>query len=76
MTEHIKNRNKLKAISELKRFDDLLEMSTLTPKDKQMLRMHYLDGKDFRYIGDMLGYSESAIKKIHKRAITKLANLL
>ena len=58
MTEHIKNRQKLKAIYNVHRFDDLLEK------------------KDFRYIGDMLGYSEATIKAKHKKIIKVLGHFL
>ena len=48
----------------------------LTEEDKEILRMHYLHGKDFRYIGDTLGFSESTIKKRHRKALQKLNHIL
>lgn len=76
MTEHIKTRHKIKNIADLKTFDELLSISTLSEKDRQILRMHYLEEKDFRYISDYLGFSESAIKKRHRKALAKLGKLL
>lgn len=43
--------------------------------DKEILRLHYLKGKDFRYIGDTLGYAEVTIKKRHAKALAKLNKL-
>ena len=75
-TEHIKTRNKIKSIASIASFNDLIEACTLTEEDKEMLRLHYLQNKDFRYIGDMLGFSESTIKKRHRKALQKLNKLL
>ena len=75
MSAHIETSKRLKAIPSVCRFDDLLEQSTLTDEDKEILRLHYLKGKDFRYIGDMLGYAEITIKKRHSRALSKLNKL-
>ena len=76
MTEHIKNRQKLKAIYNVHRFDDLLDMTTLSTEEKKLLRLHYIEKKDFRYIGDMLGYSEATIKAKHKKIIKVLGHFL
>lgn len=75
-TEHIETRRKIRDIADINVFEALLERSTLTPDEKQMLRLHYLDGKDFRFIGDSFGFSESAIKKRHQKALRKLEKLL
>lgn len=72
MSIHTDTRRKLKDIPDVSRFDDLLERSTLTDEDKLILQLHYLKGKDFRYIGDALGYAEVTIKKRHAKALTKL----
>lgn len=76
MTEHILTRQKLKAIPRVSTFEELLSISTLGEVDKEILRMHYLQEKDFRFIGDSLGFSESTIKAKHKKALKKLNNLL
>ena len=44
-------------------------------EDKTIMILHYLKDKDFRYIADELGYSESTIKYRHKKAIKKLSKL-
>lgn len=75
MSSHLDTRRKLKDIPDVSRFDDLLERSTLTDEDKEILRLPYLKGKDFRYIGDTLGYAEVTIKKRHAKALAKLNKL-
>ena len=75
MSETIDTRKQLKSIPTVSRFDDLLEQVTLSDEDKEILRLHYLKGKDFRYIGDMLGYAEITIKKRHVKALKKISEL-
>ena len=76
MSKHIETRNKLKGIADISSFTDLLNKSTISDDDKLLLRLHYLQGKDFRYIGDMLGYSESTIKQRHRRILKKISKIL
>ena len=75
MSENVETRKKLKGIASITAFDTLLEESTLSELDKQILRLHYLEEKDFRYIGDILGYAEITIKKRHLKALKKLSEL-
>lgn len=74
-SQHIETRRKLQEIPKISRFDELLAMSTISEEDKQILRMHYLECKDFKYIGDILGYAEVTIKKRHIKALKKLSCL-
>ena len=73
---HIKTRKALRDIPLVSEFNAILENCTLCDEDKEMLRLHYLKGKDFRYIGDVLGYSERTIKERHKEALRKIACVL
>lgn len=75
-SEHIKTRQKIQDIAEISSFNELLDACTLTDDDKELLRLHYLQGKDFRYIGDMLGFAESTVKKRHRKALQKLSKIL
>jgi DNA-directed RNA polymerase specialized sigma subunit len=75
LSTHLDTRKRLEAIPSVRRFDDLLNESTLSDEDKEILRLHYLKGKDFRYIGDTLGYAEVTIKKRHVKALSKLSKL-
>jgi len=75
MSKTIETRKRLKGIPSITTFDALLEESTLSDVDKQILRLHYLKEKDFRYIGDTLGYAEATIKKRHLKALSKIQSL-
>ena len=76
MSTHIETRKKVKEIADISSFNDLINRTTLSDIDKQILVLHYIQEKDFRYIGDMLGFSESAIKKRHKKILVKLSKVL
>lgn len=67
---------KLKAIPSVNSFEDLLSALAVSELDKQILRMHYIEEKDFQFIADMLGYSESWIRKRHYKALHKVRKLL
>lgn len=76
MTKNVETRNKIMELPKVVSFNDLIEKSTLKPIEKELMYMHYLQDKDFRYIGDMLGYSESWMKRVHIRALKKLNKLI
>lgn len=76
MTDHIKTRRKLKDIYSITAFEALLNECTLSDTDKEILRLHYIQEKDFCYIGDKLGFSETAIKQRHRKALNKLSRLI
>lgn len=76
MSKHIETRQKLKGIADISSFTSLIDSATLSDTDKSILMLHYIHDKDFRYIGDMLGYSESTIKKKHRKILAKLGKLL
>lgn len=76
MSNHIETRRKLHRICGVQEFEKLLEQCVLTDDEKEILRLHYLKGKNFGYIGDMLGYCEGTIKAKHRRCLEKLNNFL
>lgn len=73
---NVSMQRKLKEIPDLSTFEGLLKASTLSDLDKKILRMHYLEEKDYAFIADSLGYSESGIKKRHIKALKKLSNII
>ena len=75
-SDYIKVKHKVKEIPDIRSFNGLLDASTLSDEDKEIIRMHYLQKKDFNYIADMLGYTEGTIKLRHKKAIMKLSKLI
>ena len=75
MTDHILTKRKLKEVADVSDFDSLLEHCTITDEDREILRMHYLKGKSFQFIADILGYSEVTVRKHHAKALKKIAKL-
>lgn len=75
MTDHVKIKHKIKAIADVRDFESLLRVSMLSEEDKELLRLYYVNGKNFAFVADTLGYSETYIKKRHKAAILKLNKL-
>ena len=76
MGKHIEIKHKIKSINRKSTFNEMLEDSMLNEKEKEMLRLYYLDNKPINFIADELGYSEAGIKKMHKRALKKIESLL
>ena len=76
MSHHIETRRKLQEVPLVSEFEAILKLCTLSDEDKNILRMHYIQKKDFRYIADSLGYSEKTIKQRHKDALRKISYAL
>ena len=76
MSEHIETRKKIRDIADISSFYRLLEHTILSDEEKQILVLHYIKDKDFRFIADMFGYSESTIKRKHKRILNKISKIL
>lgn len=76
MSRHIETRRKLQAVPLVSEFEAILNLCTLSDEDKNILRMHYIQKKDFRYIADTMGYSEKTIKQRHKDALRKISYAL
>lgn len=67
---------KLKEIPTVDSFEALVNALAISETDKEVLRLHYLEQKDFQFIADKLGYSESWVRKRHYRALNKVRKLL
>lgn len=76
MSTHIDTKHKLKNIPKISTLMELLDSCTLTDEDKDIIKMHYVKGKNLGYIADILGYSESTIKKKHKQILNKISKIL
>lgn len=57
-------------------FEALLNKSMISDEEKELMRLHYIQKKDFRFIGDTLGHSEASIKAKHRKILKKLNKLL
>lgn len=76
MTKHCETRRKIKNIPDKKTFLKLLDDSTLTNQEKEMMILRYLDNKSFVAIGMALGYSDTTMKTWHRKALSKLSDIL
>lgn len=76
MTAHVATKRKLKKVSLVADFEDILSRCMIHDEDKQILRMYYINGKDFNFIADTMGYTERAVRDRHKHALEKIADAL
>lgn len=74
--KNLLTRRKVQQVGDFSSLQALLDKSTLSCTDKEIVILHYVQEKNFSYIGDLLGYSESGIKKRHKKILLKLGQLL
>lgn len=75
-SEHIKTRRKIENIDTITDFNDLINQLIISPEQKEMMRLHYVEDKNFNYIADVLGYSESSMKKWHTKILKKISKLI
>lgn len=73
--EAARTRNKIKKISSVKDFENLLSQTMLSDEEKQILRMHYHEKKPMSVIADTLGMAEVTVKKKHSRILSKITNM-
>lgn len=76
MSNHVETRKKLKSIPRVSTLVELLDDCTLSDEDKTIIKMHYVQNKNLGYIADILGYSESTIKKKHRKILCKISKIL
>lgn len=76
MSKHLEIKHKVKQIKRRSTFNELIEDCMLSDKEKQMIKMYYLENKTLDYIADELGYSKAGVIKMHKRSLQKLETLL
>ena len=69
-------RKYLTDIPEKQIYLDLMNRAKLTPTERIVCDMKYLDGQNLCFIGDSLGFSEDWTKRIHKAALKKLSQII
>lgn len=70
--ENAETRRKLKGISSVAEFREILEKTMLSEEEKKILLLHYKEQKPLTYIADELGMSEVTVKKKHRKMLMKL----
>lgn len=51
-------------------------LKRLTPYERQVIRMHYIEGKTFQDIGTMMKVGRSAVQATHAKAVLKMRRFL
>lgn len=74
MTDHIKMKHKLQ--EDIKTFSDMMKSPLLSTEDKEILKLIYIEHQDYNYIGDILGISESTVKKKHNKILKRISKIL
>lgn len=74
--ENAETKNKLKNMESVNDFEELLNKLMASEEDKKILIMHYKDGKPLGYIADVLGISESSVKKKHSKLLMKIGKII
>ena len=76
MTEHISTRKKLTDIATVTEFNQILDLVVLTPQERRIMELHYLQGMSLMQIGFELNYAEITICKKHKKILQKISKVL
>jgi len=76
VTEHISTRKKLTDIATITEFKQILDLVVLTPQERRIMELHYLQGMSLMQIGFELGYAEITICKKHKKILQKISKVL
>jgi RNA polymerase sigma factor for flagellar operon FliA len=63
---------------ELKQFQDRIRyvLANLTPREQEVIRLHYFQSKSFDEVGEQLGVSKGRISQLHKQALVRLRSLI
>lgn len=69
-------RRSIRTLPSVKDYSQLMDTAKLTPIERRVCDLKYLKDFSMITIGEELGYSESGIKKIHQRVLTKLQVVL
>lgn len=73
---HMTAKRKLKGITHRSNFEDILREAMLSDEEKKIMRMYYIEKKNFAYIADEMGFSEAGIIKKHKKILKIIAQLI
>jgi DNA-directed RNA polymerase specialized sigma subunit len=74
--KNAETRTKLKDISSVKEFGDLMEQTMLSDEEKKILWMYYKEKKTLQCIADEIGLSEIAVKKKHRKMLMKIGRMI
>lgn len=73
---HVADKHRLLNVASAGKVRKIIEESTLCEEDKALAVLLYVKKKDMSFAADMLGYSESTVKRHNKRIVQTLVKLL
>lgn len=65
-------KDRLRNMTTVSEFEEVLNNLILSEEEKQILRLLYREKKTVSYIADILGMSESSVKKKHSKILMKI----
>lgn len=71
-----KTRKKLKQMESIRDFEIVVSQTMLSEEEKHILWLHYKEQKTMTYIADVLGMSESNVKKKHRKLLMKVGKIV
>lgn len=71
-----KARSKLKEVETEKEYNEIIESVVLSEVEKEILRLHYKEQKEFSYIAGELGMAEITVWKKHAKILKKIVKVL
>ena len=69
-------RRKMKNISSVNYFNTILNNTMLSEDEKTLFILHYKEQKTLCFIADKIGVSESTIKRMHKRVLKNISEII
>lgn len=74
--EHVERRHTINAVSKREDLVQAIDSANIEDIDREILKMHYIQGKTWGYIADIKGYSIRQIVRRHKMALVKIVAIL
>lgn len=70
--ENAKTKHRLRNLSSISDFEELLSAVMLSEDERDILRLIYVKQKSLSYIADELGMAEVTVKRKHSKALKKI----
>lgn len=76
MTDHLKRRQLAENDLTYQISPELIAECRLSQEERMLLKLRYIDGKDFGFIGDTIGWSQATTCRHHVKALSKIHKLI
>lgn len=68
-------RKRLKGISTVKQFEEMLNSILITEEEREILRLIYREQKPFSVVADEIGISERTLTRKHRKLLMKIGSM-